>query len=351
MMTLTHLAISGLMTSLIIGTAEPTTVSVGAIAGLLPDVDISKSPAGRVLFPISHYLEKNLPHRSCTHSILASLVVGAVVYGLAYGSIIPWRLAHAILIGYTFGYLTDLTTKAGIQLFFPATLRCVVPGNRKLRLSTGSNWEYGILVVVVAVFLLVLNINARGGMTFTFNELLATPRGIQELMNDRGHNHQILVHINGVRTYDRARIKQDFAVLEQQDANTFIVHALDQPDQLYQVSSRPEVEHQILSERITGKVGRKITTKIESVTWVDEEILPKLKEISQRYPNAQMYLTGAIEVDEPDEINPQPQPQELVTVVKRGRKVEFKSCPLGETVGLLREQWGSGQVRVRVVDS
>jgi inner membrane protein len=166
-------------------------------------------------------------------------------------------------------------------------------------------------------------------------------------MNDRGHNHQILVHINGVRTYDRARIKQDFAVLEQQDANTFIVHAIDQPDELYQVSSRPEVEHQILSERITGKVGRKITTKIESVTWMDEEILPKLKEISQRYPNAQMYLTGAVEVDEPDEINPQLQPQELVTVVKRGRKVELKSCPLGETVGLLREQWGSGQVRVR----
>ena len=51
MMTLTHLAISGLMTSLMVGTADPLVVSVGAIAGLLPDVDISKSPAGRVLFP------------------------------------------------------------------------------------------------------------------------------------------------------------------------------------------------------------------------------------------------------------------------------------------------------------
>ena len=136
MMTLTHLAISGLMTSLIVGTADPTIVSVGAIAGLLPDVDISKSPAGRILFPLSSFLEKRFPHRSCTHSILASIALGSVVYGLAYSSLISWRLAHAIEVGYTSGYLVDAITKSGIQLFFPANLRCVVPGNRNLRLST-----------------------------------------------------------------------------------------------------------------------------------------------------------------------------------------------------------------------
>ena len=98
-MTLTHLAISGLMTSLLVGTADPLAVGMGAIAGLLPDVDISKSPAGRVLFPISSFLEKRFPHRSCTHSILASVAIGSVVYGLAYSSVISWGLAHAIEIG------------------------------------------------------------------------------------------------------------------------------------------------------------------------------------------------------------------------------------------------------------
>jgi inner membrane protein len=110
MMTLTHLAISGLMTSLMLGTADPLVVGVGAISGFLPDVDISKSPAGRVLFPISKFLEKRFPHRSCTHSILASVAIGSVVYGLAYSSIVSWRLAHGMLIGYTFGYLVDLIT-------------------------------------------------------------------------------------------------------------------------------------------------------------------------------------------------------------------------------------------------
>jgi inner membrane protein len=358
-MTLTHLAISGLMTSLMVGTADPLVVSVGAIAGLLPDVDLSKSPAGRILFPISSFLEKRFPHRSCTHSILASIVVGAVVYGLAYGSVISWRLAHAIEIGYTFGYLVDLITKSGIQLFFPTTLRCVVPGNRNLRLSTGSNWEYGILVLVVAALLLVLNINTHGGMGFTFNEILATPRGVQELMNQKGNSHQIIVHIDGVRTFDRSRINGDFAVIEQKDANTFIVtpqlpilnsqfSTLNSPE-LYQVSNRPDMGHQIVSERITGKVGRKITTRIESVTWVDEEILPKLNQMIDRYPKAMMYLTGSIDIDDPEQISIQAKPQQLATAIKQGRKLEFNSCSLTVALNLLREQWGSGQVRIRVV--
>jgi inner membrane protein len=349
MMTLTHLAISGLMTSLIVGTADPTIVSVGAIAGLLPDVDISKSPAGRVLFFLSSFLEKRFPHRSCTHSILASIAVAAVVYGLAYGAVISWRLAHAIEIGYTAGYLVDAITKSGIQLFFPANLRCVVPGNRNLRLSTGSNWEYTILVLVVVMLLLVLNINTNGGMGTSLNEILATPRGVQELMNQKGNTHQIIVHIDGVRTFDRARIKDDFVVVEQRDANTFLVHPISSPDELYQVSNRPDLGNQIASERITGKVGKKITTTIESVAWIDEEVIPKLDKLLDRFPNAQVYLTGSIEIDDPDQTIVRADPQQLSTVTKQGHKLVFNSCPLTNAIGLLRDQWGSGQVRVRVV--
>jgi inner membrane protein len=263
--------------------------------------------------------------------------------------VISWRLAHAIEIGYTFGYLVDLITKSGIQLFFPTTLRCVVPGNRNLRLSTGSNWEYGILVLVVAALLLALNINTRGGMGFTLNEILATPRGVQELMNQKGNSHQIIVHIDGVRTFDRARIQDDFVVVEQRDANTFTIHPPAIPDELYQVSNRPDMGHQIVSERITGKVGRKITTRIESVTWVDEEILPRLEQTIDRYPDAVMYLTGSIEIDDPEQISIQAKPQQLATAIKQGRKLEFSSCPLTVALNLFREQWGSGQVRIRVI--
>ena len=85
------------------------------------------------------------------------------------------------------------------------------------------------------------------------------------------------------------------------------------------------------------------------MTWVDEEILPRLDRIIDRYPNAQMYLTGSIEIDDPEQISIQAKPQQLATAIKQGRKLEFNSCPLTVALNLLREQWGSGQVRIRVI--
>jgi inner membrane protein len=49
-------------------------------------------------------------------------------------------------------------------------------------------------------------------------------------------------------------------VVEQRDRNTFTIHPVSKPDELYQVSSRSDMGHQIVSERITGKVGRKVRT-------------------------------------------------------------------------------------------
>jgi inner membrane protein len=138
-------------------------------------------------------------------------------------------------------------------------------------------------------------------------------------------------------------------VVEQRDGNTFTIHPVSLPDELYQVSSRSDMGHQIVSERITGKVGRKVLTSIESITWVDEEILPRLEEMRARFPNGMMYLTGSIEIDDSEQISIQAKPQQLATVNKQGRKLEFNSCPLGDAIGLLGEQWGSGQVRVRIV--
>jgi hypothetical protein len=68
-----------------------------------------------------------------------------------------------------------------------------------------------------------------------------------------------------------------------------------------------------------------------------------------------MYLTGSIEVEEGEEVRYEARPDQLVTVVRRGNRVELNSCPVGEAIlrrrgfanGVLREQWG--KVRVRII--
>ena len=70
MMSLTHLTVSALSTAIVLGVADPIVLGAGAVAGLLPDVDVAKSPAGRILSPLSRWLEQRYPHRSCTTRIL-----------------------------------------------------------------------------------------------------------------------------------------------------------------------------------------------------------------------------------------------------------------------------------------
>jgi inner membrane protein len=332
-----------------IGSSDPVTIGIGGIAGLLPDVDGTKSPAGRVLVPLSKYLEKHFPHRSFTHSILASIVIAAFCYGFSYAGWLSNDHAHAVVIGYTFGYLSDLITKSGIQMLYPASLRCVVPGNRNLRLSTGSNVEYALLVIIIALLILTLNINTRGGMASALNEILGTPRGVQELVNKKGGTHQIIVTVDGVRTFDRARVHNSFAVLEQKDAGTFLVHPLDRPNELYQVSNRPDGDRQIFAERITGSVGGRIKTQLQTINFSDEEIRPKL--IALQSPSAQVYLSGSIDIEDPEEVTIEYNPQLYPSIVKRGNKLELERCPLDRVLELSIDTWGTGQLTVKTVYS
>jgi inner membrane protein len=177
-----HLLISGTATSLILGTANPAIILVGAIAGLLPDVDISTSPAGRVLPWISRYFERRFPHRSCTHSLVASGAIAILGYALTLflgNKFSP--LIHALNIGYFFGWFADVFTRGGVEMFYPSHVRCVCPGNRNFRLRTGSNAEYGVLTALVALAFLVFSINSNGGLFTQFNRLIASPSGVEHI--------------------------------------------------------------------------------------------------------------------------------------------------------------------------
>ncbi len=179
MLGISHLLISGTATSLLLGTASPTIIAVGAIAGLLPDIDISTSPQGRVLPWISRFFESRMPHRSCTHSLVASGAIAIAGYTAALFNPNLLNLAHALSVGYFFGWFADVFTRSGVEMFWPSPVRCVCPGNRNLRLKTRSNAEYFILILLIAIALGTFSINNSGGILTQFNRLIASPSGLE----------------------------------------------------------------------------------------------------------------------------------------------------------------------------
>ena len=82
MLAITHAAIALSGTSLILGTAEPLPLGLAVLGSQLPDIDTTTSTIGKIFFPLSSWIEDRFPHRSVTHSLLATAGITAVSLGV-----------------------------------------------------------------------------------------------------------------------------------------------------------------------------------------------------------------------------------------------------------------------------
>jgi inner membrane protein len=317
---------------------------MGAIAGLLPDIDISTSPAGRVLPWVSSFFEKRMPHRSCTHSLAASGAIAIVGYGVAlfYPSFI--NLVHALNIGYFFGWFADCFTRGGVEMFYPNPVRCVCPGNRNLRLRTGSNAEYFVLVVLIAIALAVFNINNSGGLFTQFNRLIASPSGVQHIYNESGSTHLIRANIKGVRTSDRAPVIGNYTII-QSHGNGFIVQS--STGEIYKVGT--ETDAQILVEEITADVGKPAITNIESLTLEDEELGSAIAQFNR--VGAFVFVSGQLTIDDPDSGKLASDPYQFSFIRQAGESVTLEAAPLNVVTSRLGEQFATGQLQIRIINA
>jgi membrane-bound metal-dependent hydrolase YbcI (DUF457 family) len=124
------------------------TVTLGAAAALLPDLDIESSLASNSLGPITRLLSRGIAwisagHRGGTHSLLALALVAYAT--LAAG--LPSSYARAVVYGYAAHLLGDLLTGNGIPLLWPLVRR-----RQGLPIfgHTGGWREHAVVVVAVA---------------------------------------------------------------------------------------------------------------------------------------------------------------------------------------------------------
>ena len=344
MLGISHVLISGIATSLLMQTASPTVIVTGAMAGLLPDIDISTSPAGKVLPWVSAFFEKRMPHRSCTHSLLASGIVSAFSYGVALLFPALTNLCFALSIGYFFGWFADCFTRAGVEMFYPNPVRCVCPGNRNLRLRTGSNEEYFVLVVLIALALAIFNINNRGGLLTQFNRLIASPSGVQQIYNASGSTHLIKANIRGVRASDRASANGDYTIIQMQGSG-FLVQASD--GKIYKASTEPDA--QIYLEAIVASIGRQAITNIEALTLDDEAIGTAL--LPFKRAGALVFVSGQLAVSDFDTSTLESDPYQFPSIKATSTSITLEAAPLQIVITNLGEEFATGQLQIRIINA
>ncbi|MGF1490387.1 MAG: metal-dependent hydrolase [Prochloraceae cyanobacterium] len=293
MMALTHMAFNVAVTSIALGTGNLEVLTIAAIASQLPDIDTSKSYIGRIFFPISNYLEKRFAHRSISHSLLATGIITLITSPLTFFiDSIYWQ---ALVLGYFLGWFADAFTKSGVAAFYPGKARLVIPGNPRLRLSTGSSIEWFVLFLLVAIAIISIDINLNGGIIRAFNETLAIPSGAVEIINQESSNYLLEAQITGRNSITSQKIQANYTVIKTISANDILVK--DDREIFYRVGRTQDC--QIIATQIRIKRIAPISIKTIAIDLEDEDIYSAIDRIT-KYPR--VYLNGTLIVEDAEDL-------------------------------------------------
>jgi inner membrane protein len=286
-----------------------------------------------------------MPHRSMTHSIVASAVIAIASYGTAIfiPKLIP--IASALTIGYTFGWFADCFTRGGVEMFWPSPVRCVCPGNRNLRLKTGSNAEYFILCILVAIALSAFSINSKGGILTQFNRLIASTSGVQGVYNSSGSTHKIVANIKGVRAGDRSKVDGQFQIIQPNGTGFIVLEP--KTNKLYKAATEPD--SQIVIEQITADVSTPAITTIESVFVEDQVIGEALSKFNRT--NTNVFVSGDLVVEDFDTSILPRDPYQFKFIDASPSSIKLEAAPLKVVMKFLGDEFASGSLQVRSIVS
>lgn len=342
-MNLTHTALSVTVTSIALGTADPLALGTAAIASQLPDVDTSRSVVGRVLFPLSHLLEKRYPHRSITHSFVATGAIALLAIPIAFWGQKYW---YALVLGYFCGWFGDVFTKSGVTAFYPSKARLVIPGNPRLRLSTGSGAEYFILIILVAIAITSINISSSGGVLKAFNQVLAMPSGAVELTNEEINNYLIVARLKGRNALTQESVEDDYEVVKSLTQTDLLVK--DSQGRLYRAGGSQEC--QIATNQVRIYRGARVRAVAQEIQLESEDVATALAVLP---PSQRVYISGVLTLEDaedlaiatrPDRFNPLTlQPGAGVTII------HLESASPQEIISKLGDYFATGTLIVRSI--
>ncbi|MEM1281485.1 MAG: metal-dependent hydrolase, partial [Cyanobacteria bacterium P01_H01_bin.152] len=220
MMAITHAAIAAAGVSLLFGTADPLPLGLAVLGSQLPDLDTTTSLIGQVCFPLSSWIEDRFPHRSITHSLVATVAIACIALpiGLYFGN---WKAAAAVPLGHVLACFSDCFTRQGVQLFWPDPAWAISVSNPNRRLRTGGPGEYWVLAAAVGLLLLGIHVAGGGGVSVAVGQSIGLRDSAIATYNANPEK-AVYADIKGVWADDRSRADGEYLILKS-DGNEFIV--------------------------------------------------------------------------------------------------------------------------------
>lgn len=134
--------------------------AASAIGGLLPDIDKKNTAISHKAKLVSFVVRLFTTHRGFTHSLLALVLLGGILYTPVMAAGIDWVTYgyYGILLGYLSHLVLDMLNPEGIPLLFPVKFKVRIAG-----IKTGGIMEhvFRALLVVVTAILLFYNLGVK----------------------------------------------------------------------------------------------------------------------------------------------------------------------------------------------
>ncbi len=340
MMAITHAAIAATGVSLILGSFNPLPLGLAIIGSQLPDIDTSTSLIGQICFPFSSWIEDRYPHRTITHSLLATVAIAlpSLLVGLILGKVL---FLLALPLGHLISCFSDTFTKKGVQLFWPEPVWCVCGSNPRRRLETGSVTEYWVLVGAIIILLFNLHLVLEGGVVQKAGQSLGLRDSAITMYNEKAANHHVWAEVQGFRKGDRSSVDGDYFVVDLAN-DEFIL--LSREGKLYHSGE------QLVVKKLTTSVGKEATTRLETLSFNDEEAVEKLLKIQQQSLKGVAFVSGSVAVDFPEEINTPVEGDSLQAITVSGSSVVLNYAKIEEVIAALKGQYVIGTLQVKIVE-
>ncbi|MEM9090467.1 MAG: metal-dependent hydrolase [Cyanobacteria bacterium P01_F01_bin.53] len=338
MMAITHAAIATAGASLLLGTAQPLPLALAVLGSQLPDIDTTTSIIGQVFYPISSWIEDHYPHRTVTHSLIATCCLAAISLGAGFvlGEIKPLM---ALPLGHLLSCFSDSFTLKGVQLLWPTPVWCISVSNPKRRLRTGGPGEYWVLAIAVGLLVAGLWLAGAGGVQTQVNQGLGLRDGAIATYNRNASTSEVWADITGVWADDRTDATGKYLILGNQGSEFIITDGKS----IYQTGQN------IIVDKLVTKVGEATQRTLKTLSFNDQDLSPALEELLVSNPGSIIYLTGSIVVDFPEEIRPIGDGRQLQTLTVVGEAVELTYHPLEVAIAQLNDQWATGTLTALIL--
>ena len=305
-------------------------------------MDTTTSTIGKIFYPISSWIEDRFPHRSVTHSLLATVGIAvislAVNYFFLHGSI---KAAIALPLGHLLACFSDTFTKQGVQLFYPEPVWAISVSNPRRRLKTGGAGELWVLGIAIALLTLGIYLANGGGITQKVSQSLGLKDGIVRIYNENAATNNVYAEIKGVWTSDRTSADGKYLIIGNEGKEFIVTDGKG----VYKTGA------QIITSKVTTTVGEAATTEIRNLTFNDEDAIAPLEELQRAYHNADIYiyLNGELTIDFPEDVKIPIEPNQMATAVLSGSRIKFSYCSLDRAIVYLNAQYALGTIEIKIV--